>query len=327
MKTLTSQELSALGRLTDQNLVRRWQGLARKSSSGSVVTIANTGLVNSGKSSLFNALLDSYDDPKRFKEGAVRTTIQGDREHLNSSIDLLDTPGIDATDEDDEAAFSAVMAADLIVIVHNIKTGMLNAAEYNWIRRIAMGMSHKSILERVVLVCSWIDEREREEGYRQAVDETIRQAYEALGAQVPFWEVSAKRYLNAHGAKPGLAKASKIPQFREFLLQQAERARAGLNAARKQEALALAQETIALLQERKKQYSFAVSKKERKAKENSHSKLSTWTAVLQGFLEKRQGVFDKLKKLESEEVDPFTAIWFPGLRFDYSAFREEIDDY
>ena len=314
MKTFTQQELAALGRLTDQNLVRRWQGLAQKSSSGSVVTIANTGLVNSGKSSLFNALLDSYDQ-KRFPEGAVRTTIQGDREHLNASIDLLDTPGIDATDEDDEAAFSAVMAADLIVIVHNIKTGMLNAAEYQWIRRIATAMNHRSVLERVAFVCSWIDERERDSGYQEVVAETRRQVYEALGAQVPFWEVSAKRYLNAHGAKPGLAKASKIPQFREFLLQQAERARAGLNAARKQEAQALAQETVALLQERKKQYSSEVSKKERKAKETSKGKFSAWAAILEGFLDKRQGVFDKLDDLESESYS------------DYLECREEIADY
>ena len=230
---------------------------------------------------------------------------------------MLDTPGIDATDEDDEEAFFAVMAADLIVIVHNIKTGMLNRAEYDWIRRIAKGMSHKSVLDRVVLVCSWIDEREREEGYRQALDETRRQAYEALGAQVPFWETSAKRYLNAHGAKPVLARASKIPEFREFLLRQAERARAGLDATRKQETRTLARETAALLQEQAMRYKNAISKKERKAKENSQGKLSAWTAVFEGFVESRQNIFDELDDLKSEYI-------FADYDSDYLSFREDI---
>ena len=69
MNLLTEQELSKLSTKTSRDLAQRWQGMERKLSGKDGVTIANTGLVNSGKSSLFNALLDRNDGTERFPVG------------------------------------------------------------------------------------------------------------------------------------------------------------------------------------------------------------------------------------------------------------------
>ena len=124
MAFLDEKELDSLAVLTGRKSAQKWRGMGKRmAAGGAAVTIANTGLVNSGKSSLFNALLDSFEQ-ERFPVGAVRTTMQGDRENLCQGVDIVDTPGIDASDDDDDAAYSALMEADLIVAVHNIKTVM-----------------------------------------------------------------------------------------------------------------------------------------------------------------------------------------------------------
>lgn len=113
-------------------IARRWEGLEQKQNNAGVVTIANTGLYSSGKSSLFNALLDQIEN-ERFPVGAIPTTKAGDRERLSEYVEIIDTPGIDATYEDDEVAVNMLMESDIILITHNIKMGMLNQSEYTWI--------------------------------------------------------------------------------------------------------------------------------------------------------------------------------------------------
>ena len=101
---LTQKDIEALERLNISQISRQWEGLLRKSQNNGRITIANTGLYSSGKSSLFNALLGrTGDNDMRFKVGAVPTTKKGDREKFTDNIDLLDTPGIDTRDSHDDA--------------------------------------------------------------------------------------------------------------------------------------------------------------------------------------------------------------------------------
>ena len=101
---LSRSDIETLGRLTGSDMVNQWQGLIKKLDYGQKITIANTGLYSSGKSSLFNALLGRVsDDSLRFPVGVVPTTKTGDREPLTENIDILDTPGINTVDTKDDA--------------------------------------------------------------------------------------------------------------------------------------------------------------------------------------------------------------------------------
>lgn len=316
MQFLQAEELTKLEALTGNELAQRWRGMEKRLSMQNVVTIANTGLVNAGKSSLFNALLDSY-ETERFPVGAVRTTKFGKRESLAEGIDILDTPGIDATDGDDEEAFSALMESDLIVAVHNIKIGMLNRGEYDWLQRLASRMTREEVERKIIFACTWIDERERQEDYRSAVEETKRQAFEALGSdQVPFWEVSAKRYLLARQkGKEKMLDASKVPEFKAYLLRRAAEARASADDRRQSELTALCRDTREQLGAKRQAAQKTVEQKERAARQRYQPAFDTWKMVLGNFVSSRDKVKEKVKTL-ADENDSYS---------DMQAFRSRLN--
>ncbi len=261
MAFLDEKELDSLAVLTGRKSAQKWRGMGKRmAAGGAAVTIANTGLVNSGKSSLFNALLDSFEQ-ERFPVGAVRTTMQG----------------------------------DLIVAVHNIKTGMLNKSEYEWLKKLAGGMKGQEIGKRVVFVCTWIDERERQDGYQDAVKETKSQVFEALGEEVPFWEVSAKRYFTAHKkGKESLARASKIPQFKEFLLEKAVSAHGTAAQQRQQAFQQLCSETIG----QKQRLQGYINRTEKNLQYKYAPAVRSWESILENFKSMREDINRKLNEFK-----------------------------
>lgn len=192
-----------------------------------IIKIVNTGLVNSGKSTLFNALLNKNDD-EGFKTGAARTTVKSESEYMEKDICLIDTPGIDAREEDDEKAYRSVVMADIIVVIHNIKTGMPNRQEMEWFERICSDINSKDqIKKRLVYVCSWIDERDRDADYINTINTTKEMVFKAAGTEVDFFEVSSKRYkAGIKKSSQGLIQLSNIDPFRQALLKKARLAKA-----------------------------------------------------------------------------------------------------
>ena len=161
------------------------------------VTVTNTGVVSSGKSSLFNALLGIKDgDAKRFKIGAARTTMSKDIEKYSDDIELVDTPGIDVKEEDDEVALNAICASSVIVMVHNIKMGMLQQNEVDWLKKIVLNFNgdKEQLKNRFIFVNTWIDERMMEKSYQSTVEETKRILFDTIGTEVEVYNVSAKLY-------------------------------------------------------------------------------------------------------------------------------------
>ena len=125
------------------------------------IKIANTGMVSSGKSSLYNVLTESL-ATERFPTGAARTTKTADT-YQSGNVEYIDTPGIDVREADDDVAFQTVMGADIILMVHNVKTGPMIRSEVEWLKQIADGMPSKDVCrQRLVFVCSWSDAREKD---------------------------------------------------------------------------------------------------------------------------------------------------------------------
>ena len=75
------QELKALEKYTSYDLAQKLRGVLEKQARGDQILIGNTGMVSSGKSSLFNALLGAVEE-ERFKTGAIPTTKTGDQAQL-----------------------------------------------------------------------------------------------------------------------------------------------------------------------------------------------------------------------------------------------------
>ena len=295
MVWLNRQDLQRLQKIVghDSDLAERWMGLEKKRVHSDVVTIANTGLVNSGKSSLFNTLSGKWEQ-ERFPVGPVRTTKRSDRESFNKYIDFIDTPGrvaqgTDDVQEDDKTAFRALLQSDFIVITHNIKTGMLNRSECEWIEKIAQSLGKNVLSNRLFFVCTWTDERDREQDYRSLLSEIKRQLNQVLqGVEIPFWEVSAKRYiLGKKNSKAALEKNSNIPQFKQALVDAAMQYLRMRHRQGEAEVLELCEATEKQLNSEKQVIIQKIQRKRNKIHEITKSNLEQWNLVLNYFKEKR----------------------------------------
>lgn len=316
MSLLDTKDLKFLEYTAGKELSTKWEGIKQKNSSKGIVTIANTGLFSSGKSMLFNALLDRTAE-ERFQVGAAPTTKKGDREKLNAQIEIIDTPGINANDADDDEAFRSLLEADIILVVHNIKTGMLDKCEYEWLKRIAGKMGREELKQRMTFVCTWIDESGTEEETEKKVAEIKRQLQEILHTDVDFREVSSKRYYAAkEKQKEELGKASRIPQLKEYLIKKAEAYAIVSEELRKKELLALCSQTEESLQKKRNHVLKQISRKREDICKKYDYRKNAWTGILGNFKDYRKTVWEKLRKVKAEEED----------NEEYEMFEEYIRD-
>ncbi len=303
MSLLNATDIKFLEHIVGKDFATKWKGIKQKNSSKDVVTIANTGLFSSGKSMLFNALLDRT-EKERFQVGAAPTTKKGDREKLNAQIEIIDTPGINANDADDDEAFRSLMEADIILAVHNIKTGMLDKCEYEWLKRIAGEMGKEEIKQRMAFVCTWIDESGTKEETEKKVAEIKRQLREILHTDIDFWEISSKRYYTAkEKQKAELEKASKVPQLKEYLVKKSEEYVVISEELRKKEVLALCRQTKKSLQNERNLIFTQISRKRENICKKYDYRKNTWAGILGNFKDYRMTVWEKLKKVREEDEE------------------------
>lgn len=204
-----------------QEMSFRLQGAVNNLESGEI-KIANTGMVSSGKSSLYNVLTENVEN-ERFPTGAARTTTIADSYHYHDLL-YIDTPGIDVRDIDDDIAFGTIMEADLILIIHNIKTGPLTKAEYDWVKRLGEAIpDDEARRRRLIFVCTWKDMREKEEGYQEIYQKACEMVFEALNTEIRCCDVSVLKYQNGiKKEKPLLCEKSGINELRNMIDQMAK---------------------------------------------------------------------------------------------------------
>lgn len=106
--------------------------LAEINADSSKVHIINAGIMNHGKSSLLNSLMDA----EVFAVQDVRQTVENKTERWLDDVYLTDTPGLEAENVDDATAFAAYRRANLIIFVHNVNVGELHKNELDAINKI-----------------------------------------------------------------------------------------------------------------------------------------------------------------------------------------------
>ncbi len=300
MAFLKTCDLEVLHSFVGSELIARWEGIEKKVAKGNIVTIANTGLFSSGKSKLFNALIDKIEE-ERFPVGAIPTTKTGDRETFYKNIELIDTPGIDANETDDSVAFDMLMQADIIIMTHNIKTGMLNFREYSWLQNIAERMSQSEIGKRIIFVCTWIDEMSSREEIEKVTTEIKRQIKEAIGCELPFFEVSANRYYTGKikNKKP-LEQASQILNLKEYLINAAVVYSNTMQDTRKNEICELCKETKKQLKAEKKDLLAKCKQIETKICKRYEPRFNKWVSILNNFCDLKNDLSQKLDEIKKE---------------------------
>lgn len=135
--------------------------------------VVNAGLLKAGKSSLFNALAGK----EIFDTDVIRATVVNKKVELEK-FTLLDTPGLDACQNDDEMAFSGYVDADVILFVHNLLEGELNQIETDAIQKISNLFNNKEVFfKNVILVLSCKDQKEEYEIIKSQIEEQCKKLF------------------------------------------------------------------------------------------------------------------------------------------------------
>lgn len=113
---------------------RLYQELQEARAIDQTLRIAVCGLMNAGKSALLNALTGHL-DKEFFETKAVRST-KTVQTFTQGAITYVDTPGIDANDEDDQHAWRGLATADIILFAHNLGTGTLETVEVEFLKEL-----------------------------------------------------------------------------------------------------------------------------------------------------------------------------------------------
>ncbi len=120
------------------------------------VNIINAGVMNHGKSSLFNSLLDK----NVFPEEDIRTTVKTQVELWTDNVYLIDTPGLSAELTDDAVAYEAYRRANVILFVHRVDTGELHKNGIDGLNKIkSLFPDEKFFINHLCLVLTATDEQ------------------------------------------------------------------------------------------------------------------------------------------------------------------------
>lgn len=295
MRLLSHKDLNIIENFCGKEYSNRLQAIQRRQKDNSV-RIVNTGMVSSGKSSLYNILINSNDE-EYFPTGAARTTTKASYFDYNN-ISYIDTPGIDVRNEDDTLAFNTIIESDIILMIHNIRTGPLNKSEVEWLYKITKGMNNIEMCKsRIVFVISWKDTREKDEDYNNLVSSIKQQVFEIIGGEVPVFEVSSKKYQQGiKKNKDVLIKNCGIIELKQYLEQYANEYIQKKKNIDAQEYATIMSEVKAILEKEYNSKEVQVKKIFNRNKEEAKTKQSTWERVYDYFAMLRK----KLSDLESE---------------------------
>ena len=180
------------------------------------IYIVNAGVMNHGKSSLFNSLTDT----DTFVAQDIRTTEISQTEKWREHAYLVDTPGLAAEDADDSEAYAAYRRANVILFVHTAKVGELKELELSGINRIkALFGSEKFFWDHFCLVITFLDS-DSEESIKLICEKSLSDIEKFCGGTgFKVFVVSNTRYRKGRDeGKPPLLEKSGIPSLREYLL-------------------------------------------------------------------------------------------------------------
>lgn len=295
MDKFTNKDLKIIEKYCGYEYASRYIGI-KKRKEDKMVRIVNTGMVSSGKSSLFNILTGSLEE-EHFPTGAARTTIRSNYYDVGN-ISYIDTPGIDVRTEDDALAFSTILEADIILMIHNIKTGPLNRSESEWLENIVARMNSIEMCKsRMIFVCTWKDTREKDEDYPNIIKDVKEQVYKITGTEIPFFEVSVTKYLSGVDKKKDvLIKNSGIVELQHHLHYYADSYIEKKKIIDNKELDFLVKEINDKLKSVQSKKQEEATKTERSISDRFKSRKSTWKQISNLFSVKRE----KLKQLEDE---------------------------
>lgn len=207
-----------------------------------VPRIVCTGIYNAGKSTLLNALTGT----ERFPTGDVPTTKALAEAELDGAV-YIDTPGLNAEEEDDRETQAAYETADFLLFVSSAVSGGISQAEAAWLRTLRERYTQEGLRQRLIFVLTKCGQADREqlpeivERFRQDLENTV-----GFGAVIPVDSVTYQK--GAAEGKALLVEHSGIPDLKKQLAEKISAADKLLSLAREEERAQRKREVVEILQ-------------------------------------------------------------------------------
>lgn len=221
-----------------------------------VPSIVCAGIYNAGKSTLLNALCGE----ERFPTGNVPTTKAIARAEFDGAV-YIDTPGLNAQEEDDQEAEAAYASADFILFVSSIQNGNISAMEAKWLAKLREQYTEDGLRQRLICVLSnygQVEEEERDR-LRQGFQTDLEKACGLCLKEI--FCVDSCIYLDGKSQnEPLLMEYSGIPNLKVSLTRLIANAEDTLCGAREAELDTLRKTVTEQLSECKKIVESALSK-------------------------------------------------------------------
>lgn len=179
------------------------------------INIINAGIMNHGKSSLFNSLIDK----EVFAAQDVRTTMENQDAKWIDNVYLIDTPGLEAEESDDTAAYNAYRRANMIVFVHNVKVGELHDKELAAINKIKTLFNNDEFFCKHFCLVLTFKDSDSDESITSIRAKTLGDIKNHCGiSDFQTFIISNSRYQKGLAEnKQNMIRHSGIPELREFL--------------------------------------------------------------------------------------------------------------
>lgn len=231
--------------------------LQAKSESSSKPVVVAWGLMNAGKSYLLNMLTEHIDN-EYFKTNDFRETAEVKKFETEDFV-FLDTPGLDASTEDNLKAIQGVGKADIVLFVHQLQ-GELEAVEIEFLQNL-VGSFGEYASDNIIIVLSKVD-KEDEKKVEDIRDKVLQQCEIYIGFEPKCIAISNTVYkAGAEKNIEGLIKISNIGSLHELLKQLS----VSVQGVREERQLQQKQQLIKQLEDEKKQLEQILNKYKYKA--------------------------------------------------------------
>jgi len=165
----------------------------KKSLNENNITVTCIGLYNHGKSTLLNVLIKDFEF-KTFKTADARET-SVNKIFTYGNINYIDTPGLNANEQDDNQVLEVIKNSDITLFVHNVTTGEFSKVEIEFLESIKKYWENPQIfLDRTIFVLSRIDGVNSSEDVKNTQDKMHQQIESIFGSTARIIALSAEDY-------------------------------------------------------------------------------------------------------------------------------------
>ncbi|MBD5167115.1 MAG: hypothetical protein HDT12_04985 [Helicobacter sp.] len=187
-------------------------------SADSDTNVVVIGIMNHGKSTMLNALLDNTDD-SLFKVADKRETRENQYERRNG-ICWTDTPGFDADEDDDNKALAGIKHLKIGLFVHKASTGELHANEVEVLRKIS-NTYEKTFMDNTCIVLN--KDINDDEELKRVHEKISEQLEDLLGESLKIFPCNPKSYQKGFREhKKILMGKSGITELRDWIKSRCE---------------------------------------------------------------------------------------------------------